>query len=435
MANIVAIVGRPNVGKSTLFNRLTETRQAIVDEVAGVTRDRHYGKSEWNGVEFSLIDTGGYIKGSDDAFESEIRKQVTVAIEESSALIFVVDITDGITDFDREVSNIIRKSNKKVIVVANKADNHELSNYAAEFYKFGLGEIYAISAISGAGTGDMLDALVELLPKDEGAINQIDLPKIAIVGRPNVGKSSLTNALLGEERTIVTDIAGTTRDTINTRYNKFGHDFWLIDTAGMRKKAKVHEDLEFYSVMRTINAIENSDVCLLMIDAQNGLEAQDLSILTLIEKNRKGVAIIINKWDLIEKDTKTADAFEKAMREKIAPFRDIPILFISVKDKQRIMKAVDVAMYVYQNKTKHIPTRQLNDFLLPLIEAYPPPSIKGKDIKIKYTTQLKGEALFILYCNLPQYVQENYKRFIENKLREQFDFCGVPMVISIRKKV
>jgi GTP-binding protein len=435
MANIVAIVGRPNVGKSTLFNRLTETRQAIVDEVAGVTRDRHYGKSEWNGVEFSLIDTGGYIKGSDDAFESEIRKQVTVAIEESSALIFVVDITDGITDFDREVSNIIRKSNKKVIVVANKADNHELSNYAAEFYKFGLGEIYAISAISGAGTGDMLDALVELLPKDEGAINQIDLPKIAIVGRPNVGKSSLTNALLGEERTIVTDIAGTTRDTINTRYNKFGHDFWLIDTAGMRKKAKVHEDLEFYSVMRTINAIENSDVCLLMIDAQNGLEAQDLSILTLIEKNRKGVAIIINKWDLIEKDTKTADAFEKAMREKIAPFRDIPIIFISVKDKQRIMKAVDVAMYVYQNKTKHIPTRQLNDFLLPLIEAYPPPSIKGKDIKIKYTTQLKGEALFILYCNLPQYVQENYKRFIENKLREQFDFCGVPMVISIRKKV
>lgn len=435
MANIVAIVGRPNVGKSTLFNRLTETRQAIVDEVAGVTRDRHYGKAEWNGVEFSLIDTGGYIKGSDDAFESEIRKQVTVAIEESSALIFVVDITDGITDFDREVANIIRKSNKPVIVVANKADNHELSNYAAEFYKFGIGEIYAISAISGAGTGDMLDALVKLLPKDEGAINQINLPKIAIVGRPNVGKSSLTNALLGEERTIVTAIAGTTRDTINTRYNKFGHDFWLIDTAGMRKKAKVYEDLEFYSVMRTINAIENSDVCLLMIDAQSGLEAQDLSILTLIEKNRKGVAIIINKWDLIEKDTKTADVFEKTMREKIAPFRDIPIIFISVKDKQRIMKAVDVAMYVYQNKTKHIPTRQLNDFLLPLIEAYPPPSIKGKDIKIKYTTQLKGEALFILYCNLPQYVQENYKRFIENKLREQFDFCGVPMVISIRKKV
>jgi GTP-binding protein len=435
MANIVAIVGRPNVGKSTLFNRLTETRQAIVDEVAGVTRDRHYGKSEWNGVEFSLIDTGGYIKGSDDAFESEIRKQVTVAIEESSALIFVVDITDGITDFDREVANIIRKSNKQVIVVANKADNHELSNYAAEFYKFGLGEIYAISAISGAGTGDMLDALIELLPKDEGAINQVQLPKIAIVGRPNVGKSSLTNALLGEERTIVTDIAGTTRDTINTRYNKFGHDFWLIDTAGMRKKAKVHEDLEFYSVMRTINAIENSDVCLLMIDAQSGLEAQDLSILSLIEKNRKGVAIIINKWDLIEKDTKTADQFEKAMREKIAPFRDIPIIFISVKDKQRIMKAVDVAMYVYQNKTKHIPTRQLNDFLLPLIESHPPPSIKGKDIKVKYTTQLKGEALFILYCNLPQYVQENYKRFIENKIREQFDFCGVPIVISIRKKV
>ncbi len=435
MPNIVAIIGKPNVGKSTIFNRITETRQAITDEVAGVTRDRHYGKAEWQGTEFSLIDTGGYINGSDDVFEGEIRKQVKIAIDESTAILFVVDVNDGITEYDKEVANIIRKSKKKVIVVANKVDNHERNAYAAEFYKFGLGEIYSISAATGSGTGEMLDALCAILPKDEGAIEAPDIPKIAIVGRPNVGKSSLTNALLGEERNIVTDVAGTTRDTINTRYTKFGHDFWLIDTAGMRRKARVHEDLEFYSVMRTIRALESCDVCLLMIDAENGIEAQDLSILSLVEKNRKGLAIIVNKWDLIEKDTKTAKAYEEKIRERIAPFRDIPIVFTSVTEKQRIMKAVEIAMYVYENKTKHIPTRKLNDFLLPLIESHPPPANKGKEIKIKYVTQLKGEALFIFYCNLPQYVQENYKRFLENKIRAEYDFCGVPIVISIRKKV
>ncbi len=435
MPNIVAIIGKPNVGKSTLFNRITETRQAITDEVAGVTRDRHYGKAEWQGLEFSLIDTGGYINGSDDIFEGEIRKQVKIAIEESSAILFIVDVNDGITEYDKEVANIIRKSKKKVIVVANKVDNHERNAYAAEFYKFGLGDIYAISAATGSGTGEMLDALAAILPKDEGAIEQADIPKIAIVGRPNVGKSSLTNALLGEERNIVTDVAGTTRDTINSRYTKFGHDFWLIDTAGMRRKARVHEDLEFYSVMRTIRAIESCDVCLLMIDAENGIEAQDLSILSLVEKNRKGLAIIVNKWDLIEKDTKTAKAYEEKIRERIAPFKDIPIIFTSVTEKQRIMKAVEIAMYVYENKTKHVPTRKLNDFLLPLIESHPPPANKGKEVKIKYVTQLKGEALFIFYCNLPQYVQENYKRFLENKIRAEYDFCGVPIVISIRKKV
>lgn len=434
MPNVVAIVGRPNVGKSTLFNRLTETRQAIVDEVAGVTRDRHYGKAEWQGVEFSVIDTGGYIRGSDDIFEGEIRKQVQIAIDECTALLFVVDVMEGATEFDTEVANIIRKSRKPVLVVANKTDNHEKAAYSAEFYQLGLGTVYAVSAISGSGTGDMLDALVELLPKDEKGIEEIDIPRIAIVGRPNVGKSSLTNALLGQERNIVTSVAGTTRDTINTRYTKFGYDFWLIDTAGIRRKAKVHEDLEFYSVMRSINAIERSDVCLLMLDAEQGIESQDLNILSLIEKNRKGVAIIVNKWDLVEKDTKTAKAYEEKIRERIQPFKDIPILFVSVLDKQRIMKAVDVAMQVYHNKVRHIPTRQLNDFLLPLIESMPPQAVKGKYVKIKYITQLKGEALFMFYCNLPQYVTEAYKRFLENKIREAYDFSGVPIVISMRKK-
>lgn len=435
MPNVVAIVGRPNVGKSTLFNRLTETRQAIVDEVSGVTRDRHYGKAEWQGVEFSLIDTGGYIKGSDDIFEGEIRKQVKIAIEESTALLFVVDVNEGVTEFDTEVAQIIRKSKKPVLVVSNKADNHEKAAYSAEFYRLGLGNVYAISAISGSGTGELLDALAEVLPKDERGLEEIDIPRIAIVGRPNVGKSSLTNALLGEERNIVTPVAGTTRDTIHTRYTKFGHDFWLIDTAGIRRKAKVHEDLEFYSVMRSIRAIESSDVCLLMIDAEQGMEAQDLSILSLIEKNRKGVAIIVNKWDLIEKDTKTAKEYEERIRERIKPFKDIPILFISVHDKQRILKAVDTAMMVYQNKTRHIPTRQLNDFLLPIIENQPPQAIKGKYVKVKYITQLKTEALFMFYCNLPQYVTEAYKRFLENKIREAYDFSGVPIVVSMRKKV
>jgi len=434
MPNIVAIVGRPNVGKSTLFNRLTETRQAIVDEVAGVTRDRHYGKAFWGDVEFSLIDTGGYIKGSDDIFEGEIRKQVAIAIEECTAILFLSDVTEGVTQFDTEVANIIRKSKKPALVVANKADTHDKAAYAADFYQFGLGEVYAISAATGSGTGDLLDALIKVLPKDETAIEQADIPRIAIVGRPNVGKSSLTNALLGEERNIVTNIAGTTRDTINSRYTKFGHDFYLIDTAGMRKKAKVHEDLEFYSVLRTIKAIEDSDVCLLMIDAQDGMEAQDLSILSLIERNRKGVAIIVNKWDLIEKDTKTALQYEERIRERIAPFKDIPIIFISVTDKQRIMKAVDIAMIVYNNKKKHIPTRELNDFIQGIMTTYPPPAVKGKYIKVKYVTQLKTEPLFMFYCNLPQYVTESYKRFLENKIREEYDFSGVPIVVSMRKK-
>jgi GTPase len=434
VSDLVAIVGRPNVGKSTLFNRLTESRQAIVDEIAGVTRDRHYGKAEWQGRQFSLVDTGGYIRGSEDVFEGEIRKQVKIAVDECAALLFVVDVNDGVTEFDKEVASLIRKSHKPVIVVANKSDNHTLAAYSADFYQLGLGEVFAVSAVSGAGTGDLLDKLVEVLPPPREEVEESPIPRIAIVGRPNVGKSSLTNALLGEERTIVTEVAGTTRDTTHTRYNKYGHDFWLIDTAGMRKKAKVQEDLEFYSVMRTINAIENSDVCLLMIDAQNGMEAQDLSILSLIEKNRKGVAIIVNKWDLVEKATNTAKEFEDKIRERIAPFRDIPVLFISVKDKQRIMKTVDLAMEVYANKTRHVPTRQLNDYLLPIIEATPPPSIKGKHVKIKYITQLKGEALFIFYCNLPQYVNESYKRFLENKIREAYDFSGVPLVVSLRKK-
>jgi GTP-binding protein len=433
MSNVVAIIGRPNVGKSTLFNRLTESRQAIVDAVSGVTRDRHYGKAEWQGQEFSLIDTGGYIKGSDDIFEGEIRKQVLIAIQECTALLFVVDITDGVTEFDKEVAGLIRKNKKPVIVVANKADNHLKAAYAADFYQFGLGEVFPISAISGSGTGDLLDKLVEVLPKDIKD-EEINIPRIAIIGRPNVGKSSLTNALLGEQRNIVTDIAGTTRDTINTRYTKYGHDFWLIDTAGIRKKAKVHEDLEFYSVMRAINAIESSDVCLLMIDATQGAEAQDLSILSLVEKNRKGLAIIVNKWDLVEKDTKTAKEYEARIRERIAPFRDIPILFISVNDKQRIMQTVDLAMKVYANKTRHIQTRELNDYLLPVIEHTPPQAVKGKYVKIKYITQLKTEALFMFYCNLPQYVTEAYKRFLENKIREKYEFSGVPIVISMRKK-
>lgn len=434
MANIVAIVGRPNVGKSTLFNRITETRHAIVDEVSGVTRDRHYGKAEWGGVEFSLIDTGGYIKGSDDIFEAEIRKQVQIAIDECSLLLFVVDVTAGITPFDKEVANLIRKSKKKVIIVANKVDNHQRAADAAEFYQFGLGEIFTVSAATGAGTGDMLDAIIANLPKDEGALNDVDIPKIAIVGRPNVGKSSFVNALLEENRNIVTPIAGTTRDTIHTRFTKFGYDFWLVDTAGMRRKAKVHEDLEFYSVMRTINAIENCDVCVLMLDAENGVESQDLSILSMVEKNRKGLVIVVNKWDLIEKDTKTAKAYEERIRERIAPFKDIPIVFTSVLEKQRLLKVIETAMTVYENKSRHIPTSKLNEFFLPLIETHSPPPVKGKFVKVKYVTQIKGEALFLFYCNMPQYITDSYKRFIENKLRETWDFNGVPVVVSFRKK-
>lgn len=434
MPNIVAIVGRPNVGKSTLFNRLTESRQAIVDETAGVTRDRHYGKSTWNGVEFSVVDTGGYIKGSDDIFEGEIRKQVQIAINEATALLFLVDVNDGVTQFDEEVANLIRKTKKTCFLVANKVDNHDKIPYASEFYALGLGEVYTLSAISGAGTGELLDALVKSFPEDLGAIEGDELPKFAVVGRPNVGKSSLTNALMGEERNIVTPIAGTTRDTINIRYNKYGHDFWLIDTAGMRKKSKVHEDLEFYSVMRSIRAIENCDICILMIDATNGIESQDMNIIHLVEKNHKGLVIVVNKWDLVEKDHKTAKEYEEQIMQKIAPFKDVPIVFTSVTEKQRIMKVVETAMMVYENKTRKIPTRQLIDFFIPLMENYPPPNVKGKVIKINYVTQIKGTCAFVFFCNNPGYLTEPYKRFLENKFRENFDYKGVPLSFYFRKK-
>ena len=434
MASVVAIIGRPNVGKSTLFNRLTESREAIVDEIAGVTRDRHYGKSEWNGVEFSLIDTGGYIQGSDDVFEEEIRRQVKIAIDECTAMFFVVDVNDGVTDYDKAVAQLVRKSGKQCLLVANKADNSERAAYSADFYQLGLGEVYPISAINGSGTGELLDELVRVLPNTESLPEEENIPKIAIVGRPNVGKSSLTNALLGEERNIVTSIAGTTRDSINTRYKAFGHDLILIDTAGIRKKAKVEEDLEFYSVMRSIKAIENSDVCVIMLDATLGIEAQDLAIFRLAIKNHKGVVIAVNKWDLEEKETNTAKEYEDFIREQIAPFRDVPIVFISAKDKQRILKVVELAMGVYENKKRKVSTSELNEFFLPLIENYGPPAIKGKYIKVKYVTQLPNMPVFVFFCNLPQYINDPYIRFLENKLREQWDFSGVPIDIYFRKK-
>lgn len=434
MSNIVAIIGRPNVGKSTLFNRLTESRQAIVDSVAGVTRDRHYGKVEWNAREFTVIDTGGYITGSDDVFEVEIRKQVQIAIDEANLLVFVVDSNDGVTRFDKDVAVLIRKSGKKCFLVVNKIDTPDKTPYASEFYSLGVGDVvYPLSAASGGGTGELLDDIVKALP------NPVDdeeekLPRIAIVGRPNVGKSSLTNALLGNERNIVTPVAGTTRDSINTRYNAFGNDFWLIDTAGIRKKAKVHEDLEFYSVMRSIRAIESCDVILMMIDATLGLEAQDLSIFDLAIKNHKGVVIIVNKWDLIDKDAATAKKMEDEIRERLAPFKDVPIIFVSVLEKQRVLKAIEVAIEVYHNRRQIIPTRKLNEFFEPVLEAYPPPALKGKYVKIKYVTQMKGIPMFIFFCNLPQYVSESYKRYLENKLREHFNFSGVPIEIVMRKK-
>lgn len=435
MGNIVAIVGRPNVGKSTLFNRLAGGRKAIVDEIAGVTRDRHYGHSEWNGKEFSVIDTGGYVKGSDDIFEEEIRKQVELAIQEANVILFVVDVTDGITAMDEAVANILRKSkNKKVFLVANKVDNNERISQAAEFYGLGLGEVYCISSINGSGTGELLDATVKVFDAVEKEVLP-DIPKFAIVGRPNVGKSSLVNALMGEERNIVTPIAGTTRDSINSHYKAFGHEFLLIDTAGIRKKGKVKEDLEFYSVMRSIRAIEDCDVCILMIDAASGIEAQDLSIFHLAVKNRKGVVILVNKWDLVEKNTQTVKEYEERIREKLAPFKDVPIVFISAHTKQRIMKAIEVAEEVYKNRNLRIPTRKLNDIMIPLIENYPPPSIKGKDIRIKFVTQLPTKNPNIaFYCNLPQYINEPYKRFLENKLRENFNFTGVPVEIILKKK-
>lgn len=434
MSNILAIVGRPNVGKSTFFNRLTESRQAIVEESSGVTRDRHYGKSDWNGIEFSVIDTGGYVVGSDDIFEAEIRKQVILAMEESDAIIFMVDVKTGLTGMDEDVAMLLRKSQKKTFLVANKVDNLNRISDASEFYQIGLGEVYPVSAISGSGTGDLLDEVVKVFEK-KAPDDLPDLPKFSIVGRPNVGKSSMVNAFLGIERNIVTPVAGTTRDSIYTRYNNFGFEFLLIDTAGLRKKAKVQENIEFYSVMRAIRAIENSNVCFLMIDATQGFEAQDQSIFSLITKNKKGIVIVVNKWDLIEKETKTHIEFENNIREKIAPFTDVPIIFTSVPKKQRIFKTLEAGTSVYKNLKRQIPTAQLNTLLLPIIEQKPPPATKGKYVKIKYITQLKTSfPAFAFFCNLPQYVKDPYKRFLENQIREHYDFKGVPIQVFIRKK-
>ncbi len=433
MANIVAIVGRPNVGKSTLFNRLTESRKAIVDETSGVTRDRHYGKVDWNGRDFSVIDTGGYIMGSDDIFEKEIQRQVQLAIEEANIIIFVVDVAFGLSDLDKDVANLLRKSNKKVFLVANKVDSGKRVYDINEFYALGLGEVYGISAMSGSGTGELLDDMVAVFDPED--VVDPDLPKLAIIGQPNVGKSSMMNTLIGEERSIVTSIAGTTRDSIYKRYNSFGFDFLLIDTAGLRRKKNVKEDIEFYSVMRSISAIESSDVCMLMIDATNGLTAQDLNILHLCEHNRKGVVIVVNKWDLVEKDTNSTKKFEETIRQKTAPFEDIPIVFTSLITKQRVHKALETALNVFQNKTKKIPTSKLNAILLPYVQNYPPPMLKGKSVSIKYITQLPGSVpTFIFFCNHPQYIAESYKRFLENKLRENFDFSGVPITIYFRSK-
>lgn len=434
MANIVAIVGRPNVGKSTLFNRLTKTRTAIVDSVAGVTRDRIYGKFDWVGRDFSVIDTGGYVKGSDDVFEGEIRKQVEIAIDEANIILFLVDTEQGVTGMDQEVAMLLRKSKKPVILVANKVDNSMRQTQSAEFYGLGLGEIFNISAMNGSGTGELLDEVVKQVPEDVED-EDLDIPKIAIIGRPNAGKSSFINALTGEERNIVTDIAGTTRDSIHTRYNLFGKDFLLVDTAGLRKKTKVHENLEFYSVMRSVRAIENSDVCVLLLDATRGLESQDLSIFSLAEKNKKGIVILVNKWDLVEKETNTAKEFKNKILQRLEPFTDIPILFVSVLNKQRIFQAVEEAMNVYNRRENRITTSKLNDIMLPIIEGNPPPASKGKYVKIKFVTQLPTRTpSFAFFANLPQYVKEPYKRFIENKLREQFDFTGVPIQVYFRQK-
>jgi GTPase len=435
MGKIVAIVGRPNVGKSTLFNRLTGTKDAIVDETAGVTRDRHYGVAEWNGREFTLIDTGGYVTNSGDVFEEQIRKQVVIAIEEADIIIYLLDVTTGITDLDEAVADILRRTRKKIFTVVNKVDNNERIYDAQIFYKLGLGELYTLSSISGSGTGELLDSIVEALPEDKLKEDDSEVPRLAIVGRPNVGKSSLVNALIGEERHIVTPIAGTTRDSIYTRYNKFNHDFFIIDTAGLRKKGKVFEDLEFYSVMRALRTIENSDVCLLMIDATRGIEAQDLNIFQLIQKNRKGIVILVNKWDLVEKETNTSRDYEKLIRERIAPYIDIPIFFTSTVTKQRLQKVLDTAMEVAKNRKQRISTSKLNEVMLPLIESYPPPAVKGKYVKIKFVTQLPSiTPQFVFFCNLPQYVKEPYFRYIENRLRENFNFNGVPLTIYFRQK-
>lgn len=436
MGNLVAIVGRPNVGKSTLFNRLTKTRKAIVQETSGVTRDRHYGKSVWGGKDFSVVDTGGFVRGSDDAFEDEIRKQVLIAIEECNVVIFVVDVETGITDLDEAVADILRRTKKPVFVVSNKVDNSERRNDSFEFYNFGLGEVYNLSAINGSGTGELLDDLIKEFPEVDQEEIDDELPRIAIVGKPNVGKSSLTNALLGIERNIVTDISGTTRDSIDTKFNAFGFDMTLVDTAGIRKKGKVHEDIEFYSVMRSIRTIENCDVCLFMIDAEEGLQSQDMNIFSVIEKNRKGMVVLVNKWDKIEnKEANTMKKYEEMVKEKLAPFTDVPVLFVSALTKQRIHKALEIAMEVYKNRTTKIPTSKLNDTMLQLIENYPPPAYKGKFIKIKFVTQLPNHApAFAFFCNLPQYIREPYKRYLENQLRKNFDLTGVPIRLFFRKK-
>ena len=438
MGQLVAIVGRPNVGKSTLFNRLTETRDAIVDETAGTTRDRQYGIVNWNGRDFSLVDTGGWVVNSDDIFESEINKQVELAIEQADVILFVVDAMNGVTDLDDHVAKILRRASKPVILVANKVDSNSWVYNVPEFYKLGLGEPYPVSAINGYGTGDLLDEIVKALPeKTEDSDNKEDIPKFAIVGRPNAGKSSLINAFIGEDRNIVTDIAGTTRDSIYTKYNKFGFDFYLVDTAGIRKKAKVNEDIEYYSVIRSIRAIEASDVCILMIDATRGVEGQDMNIFSLIQRNKKGLVVCVNKWDLVENKTPEAiKYFEKTIRERFAPFVDFPIIFTSALTKQRIFKVLETAVKVYENRKRTVPTHQLNTILQEDITAYPPPSNKGKYIKIKYITMLKGAKIptFIFFCNLPQWVKEPYKRYLENKIRQHWDFHGTPINIFMREK-
>jgi GTPase len=435
MANIVALVGRPNVGKSTFFNRLVEQRQAIMDDMPGVTRDRHYGYAEWIGKFFTVIDTGGYVTGSDDKFESEIRKQVELALEECTAVIFMVDCRDGLTGYDKEFANIIRRSKKPVFIAANKADTPEKSMLASEFYELGMGEIFPMSAENGSGSGELLDALVKTFASEGVEDPDAGIPKIAILGRPNVGKSSFLNMLLGRERSIVTDEAGTTRDAIHSRYKMYGNDFILIDTAGIRKKSKVHNDIEFYSVLRSLRALEECDVCIFVVDATRGLESQDINLISLAQKQSKGMVIMVNKWDLVEKDDKTSDKMKKDMLEKMAPIDYVPIIFASVLEKKRIFQVIERAVKVFENKTKKVPTSELNDAMLPEIVHYPPPSLKGKMIQIKYVTQVGAKSpSFAFFCNLPQYIQESYTRFLENRLREKFDFEGVPIRLFFRKK-
>ena len=434
MSAIVAVVGRPNVGKSTFFNRLIKRREAIVDAVSGVTRDRHYGKTDWNGVSFSVIDTGGYLAGGDDSFEKEINKQVALAIDEADAIIFMVNVEEGLTGMDEAVAEMLRKCHKPILVAVNKVDSNNRRNDMHEFYALGFEHLYALSSVNGSGTGELLDDLVALLPVKEPQ-EENTLPRFAVVGRPNAGKSSFINALIGEDRYIVTDIAGTTRDAIDTKYNRFGFEFNLVDTAGIRRKSKVKEDLEFYSMMRSIRAIEHSDVCILMLDATRGFESQDANIFWLAQRNRKGIVILVNKWDLVEKENNTAKEYEAVIRKEIEPFTDVPILFVSALNKQRIYKAIETAVAVYNNRTKRIPTRKLNEVMLPIIENYPPPAIKGKYIKIKFCTQLPTPMpQFAFFANLPQYVKDPYRRFIENKLRENFDFNGVPIDVYFRQK-